>query len=69
MSHQDVWIIAEQSQGKIKEVSYEILTRGRKLADKLGVELASILLGYNIRFIFSNQVYQDVAIVFYNKVF
>ena len=48
MSSRDVWTIAEQSQGKIKEVSYEILTRGRKLADKLGVELASILLGYNI---------------------
>jgi len=48
MSHQDVWVIAEQSQGKIKKVSYEILTRGRKLADKLGVELVSILLGYNI---------------------
>jgi len=48
MSSRDVWTIAEQSQGKIKEVSYEILTRGRKMADKLGVELASILLGYNI---------------------
>lgn len=48
MSSRDVWTIAEQSQGKIREVSYEILTRGRKLANKLGVELASILLGYNI---------------------
>lgn len=48
MSSRDVWTVAEQSQGKIREVSYEILTRGRKLADKLGVELASILMGYNI---------------------
>jgi len=48
MNSRDVWTIAEQSQGKIREVSYEILTRGRKLAYKLGVELASILLGYNI---------------------
>ena len=48
MSYQDVWTIAEQNHGKIREVSYEILTRGRKLADKLGVGLASILLGYNI---------------------
>jgi len=48
MSSWDVWTIVEQNKGKIKEVSYEILTRGRKLADKLGVELASILLGYNI---------------------
>jgi len=48
MSHQDVWTIAEQNNREIREVSYEILTRGRKLADKLGVGLASVLLGYNI---------------------
>ena len=48
MSSRDVWTIAEQSYGKIREVSYEILTRGRNLADKLGVGLASILMGYNI---------------------
>ena len=48
MSSRDVWTIVEQNKGKIREVSYEILTRGRKLADKLGVELASILMGYNI---------------------
>jgi len=48
MGCQDVWTIVEQNKGKIREVSYEILTRGRKLADKLGVELASVLFGYNI---------------------
>ncbi len=48
MGCQDVWTIAEQNNGKIREVSYEILTRGRKLADKLGAELASVLFGYNI---------------------
>lgn len=48
MSYRGVWTIAEESRGKIKEVAYELLTRGRKLADKLGVELASVLLGSNI---------------------
>ena len=48
MSYRGVWTIAEESRGKIKEVSYELLARGRKLADKLGVELASVLLGSNI---------------------
>lgn len=48
MSSRDVWTIVEQNKGKVREVSYEILTRGRKLANKLGVELASILMGYNI---------------------
>ncbi|MBC7333113.1 MAG: electron transfer flavoprotein subunit alpha/FixB family protein [Actinobacteria bacterium] len=48
MSYREVWTIAEQCQGDIREVSYEILTRGRALADKLGVKLASVLIGYKV---------------------
>jgi len=48
MSYRGVWTIAEENQGKIREVSYELLTRGRKLADKLGVELSAVLVGNNI---------------------
>jgi electron transfer flavoprotein alpha subunit len=39
-----VWTIAEQSEGKLKNVSYELLARGRRLADKLGTTLVSVLL-------------------------
>jgi len=48
MNYHGVWTIAETNRGKIKEVSFELLTRGRKLADKLGTELASVLMGNNI---------------------
>jgi electron transfer flavoprotein alpha subunit len=48
MNYHGVWTIAETNRGKIKEVSFELLTRGRKLADKLGTELASVLIGNNI---------------------
>lgn len=48
MNYHGVWTIAETSRGKIKEVSFELLTRGRKLADKLDGELASVLMGNNI---------------------
>lgn len=48
MDYREVWTIAEQNQGEIREVSYEILARGRRLADKLGVNLVSVLLGYNV---------------------
>jgi len=48
LNYHGVWTIAETNQGKIKEVSFELLTRGRKLADKLGTELASVLMGNNI---------------------
>lgn len=48
MSYHGVWTIAETDRGRIRTVSYELLTRGRKLADKLGKELVSVLIGYPI---------------------
>lgn len=40
-----VWTIAEQYDGQLKEVSFELLARGRGLADKLDTKLASVLIG------------------------
>jgi len=40
-----VWTLAEQFEGKLKGVSFELLSRGRKLADKLGTALVSVLIG------------------------
>lgn len=48
MDYRGVWTIAEESEGKIKAVSFELLSRGRKLADELGVSLTSVLIGYNV---------------------
>jgi electron transfer flavoprotein alpha subunit len=45
MEHKGVWTIAEENQGSLKSVSYELLSRGRKLADALNVELVSVLIG------------------------
>lgn len=45
---QGVWVFAEQHEGKLAEVSLEILGEGRRLADTLGVELAAVLPGYGI---------------------
>ena len=46
--HRGVWVFAEQHDGKLKSVSYELASEGRKLADKLGVELSAVCLGHNI---------------------
>lgn len=43
-----LWTIAEQSKGKLRDVSFELLSRGRKLADKMDTKLCSILLGNNV---------------------
>lgn len=43
--HKDVWVFCEQKQGKIQSISFELLGKGRELADKLGVRLCGLLLG------------------------
>ena len=45
---QGVWVFAEQRDGKLKSVAYELLSEGRKLADKLGTELCAVSLGRNV---------------------
>ncbi|MDX8360454.1 MULTISPECIES: electron transfer flavoprotein subunit alpha/FixB family protein [Bacillaceae] len=44
-----VWVFIEQNDGKIEGVSLELLGAGRKLADKLDVSLAGILLGDGVK--------------------
>jgi electron transfer flavoprotein alpha subunit len=44
-----VWIFVEQINGKAHDVSWELLGKGRALADNLGVELAAFVLGENIK--------------------
>jgi electron transfer flavoprotein alpha subunit len=43
--YRDVWIFAEQYEGRIHSVTHELLGRGRKLADDLGMDLCAVLLG------------------------
>lgn len=48
MTYQGVWTIAEAYESKLKNVSYELLARGRKLADALGQQLVSVLIGSQV---------------------
>lgn len=43
--YKHVWVFVELERGDVHPVSWELLGEGRKLADKLGVELASVVLG------------------------
>ena len=43
--YKDVLVFAEQRDGKVAAVSYELLGIGRKLADELGAKLLALLLG------------------------
>ncbi|MDK2903469.1 MAG: electron transfer flavoprotein alpha subunit [Clostridiales bacterium] len=48
MGLSEVWVLAEQRNGIIQGVSYELLNRARGLADKLNVPLAAVLMGYDM---------------------
>ncbi len=48
MTHKGVWILAEQSGGRVQRISHELLTRGRELAEKRGAELVAIIFGRKI---------------------
>ncbi len=47
-AYKNVWVFAEQKKGVVQPVVYELLGKGRELADSLGVQLWAILLGNNI---------------------
>ncbi|HUS46547.1 MAG TPA: electron transfer flavoprotein subunit alpha/FixB family protein [Phycisphaerae bacterium] len=43
-----IWILGEQSAGRVQRVSFELLARGRQLADKRGAELTALVFGHRI---------------------
>jgi len=46
---QGIWIVAEQREGELRKISFELVSEGRRLADKMGQSLTAILLGSNIK--------------------
>ncbi len=46
---QSVWVFIEQNEGKISDVSLELLGKARELADALHYELAGVLCGHRVK--------------------
>ena len=46
--YKNVWVYAEQRHGEISPVVFELLGKGRELADKLKVKLCAVLMGNKI---------------------
>mgnify|MGYP002795750585 FL=1 len=44
----DVWVFCEQREGKLMPTDFELISKGRDLADELGVNLCGLLLGDNV---------------------
>ncbi len=47
-NYQGIWVFAEQRKGKLKNVAYELLAKGRELADILKTELSAVCFGHGI---------------------
>ncbi len=47
--HQGIWVFAEQRDGQLKSVSYELLSKGRELADALKTELYAVCFGHDVK--------------------
>ena len=45
----DVWVFAEQEDESLNDVSLELCGKARELADRLGVSMAAVLAGWNVR--------------------
>ena len=48
-TNKDVWVFVEQRSGKPADVSFELLSKGRKLAENLSGKLKSIIIGSNVK--------------------
>jgi electron transfer flavoprotein alpha subunit len=48
-SNRNVWVFVEQREGKPADVSFELLSKGRKLAESLNGELKAVLIGHDMQ--------------------
>ncbi|MHB8170541.1 MAG: electron transfer flavoprotein subunit alpha/FixB family protein [Thermincolia bacterium] len=40
-----IWVVAEQRDGALRKITFEMLSKGRRLADEKGLQLGSVLMG------------------------
>jgi electron transfer flavoprotein alpha subunit len=48
-THRGVWVFAEQKDGQLKGVAYELVAKGRELADTLKTELSAVCFGHSLK--------------------
>lgn len=59
----EVWVFAEQEDNVLSEISFELLGKGRELADILGVPLAAVLVGDGVEPLASELIARGADIV------
>ena len=46
--YRGVWVVAEVNDGRLADVTLELLGEGRQLADQLGEQLSLVLVGHEV---------------------
>ena len=59
----DVWIFVEQENGEIADVSLELLTKGRDLADQLDSRVCGVLLGHQVESLAQTAIHHGADLV------
>ena len=55
-----VFVYCEIEEGAVADVSLELLTKGRSLADKLGVRLEAVALGHDLKDIDKHSIFEHL---------
>jgi len=63
--YKGLMVFAEQREGKIHPVSYELLGKGTEIAKKLGIEVSALLLGSNMGDEAKELIYYGAQKVYY----
>ncbi|MBS7616703.1 electron transfer flavoprotein subunit alpha/FixB family protein [Candidatus Bathyarchaeota archaeon] len=45
----EIFVLAEHRQGQLRDITFEMLTKARELAEKTNAELTTVLLGKNVK--------------------
>ena len=45
----ELFVLAEHRRGELRDITFEMLTKGRELSQKINVNLTAVLLGHNVK--------------------
>jgi len=45
----EIFVLAEHRQGELRDVTFEMLTKGREVSQKIDADLTAVLLGHNVK--------------------
>ena len=45
----ELFVLAEHRRGELRDVTFEILTKGRELSQKINADLTAVLIGHNVK--------------------